>query len=100
MYNTSRSRIHGKHGHSEVHSYISEFPTLKENKTLYSPTLSPYDQARMDLMINSKNKEQFKLEFCYKTCFKLTDQKYVDFCLQKKCNSNLKRAAAALKILK
>jgi hypothetical protein len=100
MYNESSSRVHGKHSHDKLTSQIAEFPILDTNKTLYSPSLSPYDQARMDLMLQTLNKESFKKDFCYKSCFKLSNLRYTEFCLQKKCNATLNEAAGALNLLK
>lgn len=34
------------------------------------------------------------LELCYRTCFKLTDEKYVQFCLDKKCGGATFQGAA------
>lgn len=100
MYNRSTSRLHGKHTHDDTTSQISEFPILKQQETLYNASLSPNDQARMDLMLQSMNKEAFQKEFCYKNCLRLNDTRYMEFCLQKKCNSSLQQAFQTLNLLK
>lgn len=100
MYNQSTSRLPGKKHKDDLKPHISDFPILKEQKSLYNPTLSPNDQARMDLMLQSMNKEAFQKEYCYKNCLRLSNTRYIEFCLQKKCNASLKEAFGALDLLK
>lgn len=100
MHNRTTSRVHGKHDHDENSTFISEFPELKNHKTLYRPALSPYDQARIDLMIKSQNKEEYTKKHCYKLCMRLHNSKYIEYCLKQKCNATLKEASEALGLLK
>ena len=47
------------------------------------------------------SKNAFCIGLCYRTCFKLEEKKYVDFCLQKKCNgADLSQAAKLLGFIK
>jgi hypothetical protein len=86
MYNHSNSRIHGNHSHDDVSEQISDFPTVKDNKTLFKPATSPYDQARIDLLMQTENKEEFTNSFCVQKCLNLSDPSYIPFCFEKRCN--------------
>lgn len=100
MNNISTARVHGTHTHSELTAKISDFPILVREKTLYKASLSPNDQARMDLMLQSLNKDAFRKEFCFKNCLRLNDTRYMAFCFQKKCNASAQEAFKTLNLLK
>lgn len=92
MNNTATSRIHGVHTHDEMSAQIGSFPTLEKNPTLFKPKMSPYDQARLDLAVQSLNREKFTQDFCINKCLKLSNAKYIPFCLEKKCSMSMEEA--------
>ena len=100
MHNRTTTRVNSAIGHDNFTTYVADFPDLKYNTTIYNPELSPYDQARVDLIKNSLNQENVKKLHCISICKKLESPNYLEFCLQRKCNMNLKEAQSFLESLK
>ena len=84
--------------HSHFHEYIEDFPQLHDHHHDHHENELPQKQQtldvlRLELKNYALNPRHFESVACYKNCFTMLDKEYVDYCLQKKCDSNIRSAA-------
>ena len=81
---------HDEHDH---HGHDSHKPLSQKQQIL--------DHLRHELVDLATDRNAIKNKLCYRSCFKILDREYAQYCLQEKCGqSDFNAAARALKLLK
>ena len=97
-------------GHSHFSTWVSGFPQLHQHDDAHGhdshhvelpQQQKTLDYLRKEMVALATDRNSVEAYVCYRTCFKLLDRDYVDFCLQKKCNQpSFTAAARHLNLLK
>ncbi|EAS07230.3 hypothetical protein TTHERM_01001220 (macronuclear) [Tetrahymena thermophila SB210] len=81
-------------GHTHYFDYIDSFPKLKEGPTLEENHITNQKILREQLISGQQGLEQ---NLCLRNCFKLSQKRYIEFCLDRKCGgADFQRAATIL----
>ena len=81
----------GEHGHGHGHHGHAPLPHRQQL----------LDHLRKELTQLSTDRKSIEQKLCYRSCFKIMDREYAEFCLKERCQQpDFKAAARAVNLLK